>query len=40
MDQGKIQQFDTPQNIAKNPANDFVISLLHSAKVQKVFLEE
>ncbi len=40
MDKGKIQQFDTPQNIAKNPANDFVISLLRSAKVQKVFLEE
>lgn len=35
MDKGKIQQFDTPQNIAKNPANDFVISLLRSAKVQK-----
>ena len=40
MDKGKIQQFDTPQNIAKNPANDFVISLLRSAKVQKVFLED
>lgn len=40
MDKGKIKQFDTPQNIAKNPANDFVISLLRSAKVQKVFLEE
>lgn len=37
MDKGKVQQFDTPQNIAKNPANDFVISLLRSAKVQKVF---
>lgn len=35
MDKGKIQQFDAPQNIAKNPANDFVISLLRSAKVQK-----
>jgi osmoprotectant transport system ATP-binding protein len=27
-DKGKIQQFDTPRNIAKNPANDFVKSLI------------
>ena len=24
MDQGQIQQFDTPENIIKNPKNDFV----------------
>ncbi|WP_236896868.1 ABC transporter ATP-binding protein [Clostridium beijerinckii] len=28
MDKGKIQQFDTPRNITKNPANDFVKSLI------------
>ncbi|WP_238900009.1 ABC transporter ATP-binding protein [Clostridium sp. YIM B02500] len=40
MDKGKIQQFDTPRNIAKNPANDFVRSLINSAKGQEVFLED
>ena len=28
MDQGQIQQFDTPENIFKNPANDFVKKLV------------
>jgi len=32
MDQGQIQQFDTPRNIATNPANDFVKSLIDSAR--------
>ncbi|EKQ57492.1 MULTISPECIES: ABC transporter ATP-binding protein [unclassified Clostridium] len=40
MDKGKIQQFDTPKNIVRNPANDFVKSLINSAKVQEVFLED
>lgn len=40
MDKGKIQQFDTPKNIAKKPANDFVRSLINSAKRQEVFLED
>ena len=30
MNQGKIQQFDTPQNILQHPANDYVESLLKS----------
>lgn len=39
MDKGKIQQFDTPKNIVANPANDFVKSLINSARGQEVFLE-
>lgn len=30
MNQGKIQQFDTPENILSSPANDYVASLLKS----------
>ncbi|EHJ00930.1 Polyamine-transporting ATPase [Clostridium sp. DL-VIII] len=40
MDKGKIQQFDTPRNIVRNPANDFVRSLINSAKGQEIFLED
>lgn len=40
MDKGKIQQFDTPKNIVKNPANDFVRSLINSAKGHEIFLED
>ena len=40
MDKGKIQQFDTPKNIVANPANDFVRSLINSAKGYKIFLED
>lgn len=40
MDKGKIQQFDTPQNIVAKPANDFVKALIDSAKGQKVFWED
>lgn len=40
MDKGKIQQFDTPKNIVLNPANDFVRSLINSAKGQEIFLED
>ena len=34
MHQGRVQQFDTPQNILSNPANEFVESLLLSSGVK------
>lgn len=34
MDQGQIQQFDTPQQILKNPANEFVLKLIEIARQQ------
>lgn len=40
MDQGNIQQFDTPKNIVANPANDFVKSLIDSVRGQKIFMGE
>jgi osmoprotectant transport system ATP-binding protein len=40
MDEGKVCQFDTPQNIVKNPADGFVESLIHSCKEQGKFWEE
>ncbi len=40
MDKGKVQQLDTPKNIVANPANDFVRSLIDSAKGHKIFLED
>lgn len=40
MDKGKLQQFDTPQNIVARPANDFVKALIDSARGQKVFWED
>jgi osmoprotectant transport system ATP-binding protein len=40
MDKGKIQQFDTPKNIVANPANDFVRSLINSAKGHEIFMED
>jgi osmoprotectant transport system ATP-binding protein len=39
MNQGKICQFDTPKNIIKNPADDFVASLISSSRNQKHFWE-
>lgn len=39
MDQGRVQQFDTPKNIAAKPVNDFVKSLINSARGQEVFWE-
>ena len=30
MNQGEIQQFDTPENILRHPANEYVASLLKS----------
>lgn len=37
MNEGKIRQFDTPENIVQNPADDFVKSLIRSAKEQSEF---
>jgi osmoprotectant transport system ATP-binding protein len=34
MDQGKIQQFDTPENIISSPANEFVESLMLSSGIK------
>ena len=39
MNKGRICQFDTPQNIAKNPADDFVSSLIDSSRKQEQFWE-
>lgn len=35
MDQGEVLQFDTPENIIKNPSTDFVKSLIDSAREQE-----
>lgn len=40
MDQGRVCQFDTPQNIVRNPADGFVSSLITSARNQERFWEE
>lgn len=37
MNQGRICQFDTPENIVKNPADDFVSSLITSSRNQERF---
>ena len=37
MNEGKVCQFDTPTNIVKNPADDFVASLVRSAREQEEF---
>lgn len=34
MNEGRIAQFDTPENIILHPANDFVCSLVESAKAK------
>lgn len=39
MNKGRVCQFDTPQNIVKNPADDFVSSLIHSSRKQERFWE-
>jgi osmoprotectant transport system ATP-binding protein len=39
MNKGKISQFDTPRNIVKNPADDFVASLITSSRNQERFWE-
>jgi osmoprotectant transport system ATP-binding protein len=40
MNQGRVCQFDTPKNIVKNPADDFVSSLITSSRNQERFWEE
>ena len=40
MDQGQIQQFDTPKRIIAQPANEFVRSLIRSSGCQFALLEE
>lgn len=37
MNQGRISQFDTPQNIVRNPADDFVSALIASSRNQERF---
>ncbi|MNW59465.1 Carnitine transport ATP-binding protein OpuCA [compost metagenome] len=39
MNQGKVIQFDTPRNIVKHPADDFVSSLIDSSREQERFWE-
>lgn len=39
MNEGKVCQFDTPHNIVKNPADEFVASLIHSSREQERFWE-
>lgn len=39
MDNGQIRQFDTPRNIAACPADDFVKSLIDSARGWDIFRE-
>jgi osmoprotectant transport system ATP-binding protein len=39
MNEGQVRQFDTPKNIANNPADDFTASLIASAREQTRFWE-
>jgi osmoprotectant transport system ATP-binding protein len=39
MNEGRIRQYDTPMNIVKRPADDFVASLIASSRNQKLFWE-
>ena len=39
MNEGKISQFDRPQNIIANPADDFTAALIRSAKEQEKMWE-
>lgn len=39
MNDGKVLQFDTPENIIRNPSDKFVQSLVESAKAKEVFWE-
>ena len=39
MNEGKLVQFDTPEEIVKNPADEFVETLIKSARDQEVFWE-
>lgn len=37
MDEGRVQQYDTPDNILRHPATDFVRALLRSGGVAERF---
>jgi len=39
MNEGRVCQFDTPENIARNPADGFVESLIRSCREQENFWE-
>ena len=39
MNAGKVCQFDTPRNIARDPADGFVASLMKSCREQEKFWE-
>lgn len=39
MNEGKLIQFDTPKNIVRNPADEFVATLIRSARDQEEFWE-
>ena len=39
MNEGRVCQFDTPENIARNPADGFVESLIRSYRQQEMFWE-
>lgn len=39
MNEGKLLQFDTPENIVRNPSDPFVETLIHSARAQEKFWE-
>jgi len=39
MNEGKLLQFDVPQNIVQNPADEFVETLIRSARDQEEFWE-
>lgn len=39
MNNGELSQFDTPRSIVKNPADDFVASLIESSRKQEQFWE-
>ena len=40
MDKGKICQFDTPQEIMRNPKTGFVADLIATVKEQEAFWSE
>lgn len=40
MNEGKLLQFDTPENIVKKPKDEFVSSLVQLARAQNAFWEE
>ena len=39
MNEGKLLQFDTPENIVRNPADEFMDTLIRSARDQEEFWE-